>query len=127
MSLRPGRALDRSLAEAAWCDLLESERGGKVPHMNEDASNERTETDERVAENRTPSPIAPVTRNADDPVDPGTGLPPGMHDDDASPLDRGKPLDPFGGKAPSERIPELKPGRAQQQAFGSINDGESTE
>ena len=42
-----------------------------------------------------------------------------MHDDDASPLDRGKPLDPFGGKAPSERIPAMKPGLAQDQAFGS--------
>jgi hypothetical protein len=94
--------------------------------MNEDASNERTETDERVAENRAPSPIAPVTRN-DEPVDPQTGMPSGMHDDDTSPLDRGKSLDPFGGKAPSERIPELKPGRAQKQAFGSVNDGESTE
>ena len=87
--------------------------------MEDDRSNERTETDERVDENRTPSPRAPVTRDDDAPVDPGTGLPPGMHDDDASPLDRGKPLDPFGGKAPSERIPAMKPGLAQDQAFGS--------
>jgi hypothetical protein len=91
--------------------------------MNEHrSSSERTETDERVAENRTPAPIASVTRNDDTELDPATGLPRGMHDDDASPLDRGKPLDPFGGKAPSERIPEMKPGRAQDQAFGSINE-----
>ncbi len=63
----------------------------------EDRSNERTETDERVAENQMPAPRAPVSRDDDAPVDPGTGMPPGMHGDDASPLDRGKPLDPFGG------------------------------
>ena len=66
--------------------------------MEDDRSNERTETDERVAENQTPAQRAPVTRDADAPVDESTGLPPGMHDDDASPLDPGKPLDPFGGK-----------------------------
>jgi hypothetical protein len=93
----------------------------------EDRSNERTETDERVAENRTPAPRAPVTRDDDAPVDPGTGLPPGMHDDDASPLDRGKPLDPFGGKAPSERIPAMKPGLAQDQAFGSAEVDDTVE
>jgi len=86
--------------------------------MEDDRSNERTETDERVAENRTPAPRAPVARD-DSAVDPGTGMPPGMHEDDASPLDRGKPLDPFRGKAPSERIPAMKPGLAQDQAFGS--------
>jgi len=89
--------------------------------MTHDESEERTETDERVEENRTPAPVAPVSRDAAE-VEPGTGLPPGQHDDDASPLDRGKPLDPFAGKAPSERIPGLKPGEAQDQAFGSIND-----
>ncbi len=78
--------------------------------MEDDRSTERTETDERVAENREPAPRAPVTRDDDTAVDPSTGLPPGMHDDDASPLDRGKPLDPFGGKSPSERIPATKPG-----------------
>ncbi|HEV2644014.1 MAG TPA: hypothetical protein VGT98_14985 [Candidatus Elarobacter sp.] len=72
--------------------------------MEDDRSNERTETDERVAENRTPAQRAPVSRDDDAAVDPSTGLPPGTHDDDRSPLDRGKPLDPFGGKAPSERI-----------------------
>jgi hypothetical protein len=68
--------------------------------MEDDRSNERTETDERVAENQTPSPRAPLTRDDAVDVDPGTGLPRGMHDDDASPLDPGEPLDPFGGKAP---------------------------
>ena len=89
--------------------------------MNDDGSNERTETDERVAENQTPAPVASVSRD-DGNIDAQTGLPRGQHEDDASPLDRGKPLDPFGGKAPSERIPELAPGKAQQQAFGSVND-----
>ena len=77
--------------------------------MNDDRSSERTETDERVAENQTPAQVAPVTRRADADVDPATGLPRGMHDDDTSPLDRGKPLDPFGGKSPSERISENRP------------------
>ena len=91
---------------------------GKVRLMDQDQTSERTETDERVAENRTPAPIASVTRDDAD-VDPSTGLPRGMHDDDASPLDRGKPLDPFGGKPPAERLGK-KPGEAQEQAFGSI-------
>ena len=30
-------------------------------------------------------------------IDPATGMPRGMHDDDASPLDRGEPFDPFRG------------------------------
>jgi hypothetical protein len=64
--------------------------------MNEDRSSERTETDERVAENRTPSERVPVTRKSGD-TDPATGLPPGMHDDDRSPLDPGGPLDPTKG------------------------------
>jgi hypothetical protein len=68
--------------------------------MQHDDSGERTETDERVAENRTPAARLPVTRNEDAEIDPATGLPRGMHDDDSSPLDRGKQLDPFGGKAP---------------------------
>ncbi len=67
--------------------------------MKDDRSNEPTETDERVAENRTPSERAPVTRDDRGDIDPRTGMPRGMHDDDASPLDPGKPLDPFGGKA----------------------------
>ena len=62
--------------------------------MNEDRSDERTETDERVAENRTPAPITNVLDDGSD-VDPGTGLPRGMHTDDDSPLDPGEPLDPF--------------------------------
>ncbi|GAC1659900.1 MAG: hypothetical protein NVS4B13_06260 [Candidatus Elarobacter sp.] len=70
--------------------------------MDEDRSNERTETEERVAENQAPAPIASVTRDPKSEVERGTGLPRGMHDDDASPLDRGKALDPFRGKAPSE-------------------------
>jgi hypothetical protein len=95
---------------------------GKPRIMEDDRSGERTETDERVAENRAPAPVASVTRDDDPSVDPATGLPRGMHDDDASPLDRGESLDPFGGKPPSERIPAMKPGEAQDQAFGSIND-----
>jgi hypothetical protein len=66
--------------------------------MEDDRSNERTETDERVAENQTPSERAPLTRDATADTDPATGLPRGMHDDDASPLDPGEPLDPFRGK-----------------------------
>jgi hypothetical protein len=77
---------------------------GMLRGMTYDGSEERTETDERVEENRTPAPVAPVSRDDAD-VEPGTGLTRGQHADDASPLDRGKPLDPFGGKAPSERIP----------------------
>jgi hypothetical protein len=74
--------------------------------MENDRSNERTETDERVAENRAPAQRAPVTRDDRTDIDPATGLPRGMHDDDASPLDRGEPLDPFGGKSPRERVEE---------------------
>ncbi len=60
--------------------------------MDQDRSEGRTETDERVAENQTAAPVEPVTRKDQDPdVDPTTGLPRGMHDDDTSPLDRGKP------------------------------------
>ena len=68
--------------------------------MEDNRSNERTETDERVAENQTAAPRAPITRDDSTDTDPATGLPRGMHDDDASPLDPGEPLDPFGGKAP---------------------------
>jgi hypothetical protein len=63
--------------------------------MKDDHSTERTETDERAAENRTPSPRRAVGDAAE--ADPATGLPKGMHDDDRSPLDPGGPLDPFGG------------------------------
>lgn len=59
----------------------------------DDRSNEPTATDERIAENRTPARRIPVTRREGD-TDPETGLPPGMHDDDRSPLDAGGPLDP---------------------------------
>lgn len=71
------------------------EKGGR---MDQDRSgNERTETDDRVAENQTPAPITTVfdDEDSDDEVDPATGLPRGMHDDDASPLDPGEPLDPW--------------------------------
>jgi hypothetical protein len=54
-----------------------------------DDSAERTETDERIAENRAGVPIAPLTRDDGKDVDPATGLPRGMHDDDRSPLDLG--------------------------------------
>ena len=74
--------------------------------MEDDRSQERTETDERVAENQSPAPVVSM----------------GGGDDGPSPLDRGEVLDPFAGKSPSERIPAMKPGKAQDQAFGSIND-----
>jgi hypothetical protein len=89
--------------------------------MEDDRSHERTETDDRVAENQTPAPIASVSRDDGADTDPGTGLSRGIRDD-ASPLDRGEALDPFRGKAPSERIPAMKPGEAQDQAFGSVNE-----
>lgn len=73
---------------------------GTLLVMEDNRSNERTETDERVAENQTAAPRAPITRDDSTDTDPATGLPRGMHDDDASPLDPGEPLDPFGGKAP---------------------------
>lgn len=73
---------------------------GNTAVVNDD---ERTETDERVAENQSPAPIAPLTRDAKTDIDPATGLPRGQHDDDASPLDPGEPLDPFGGKPPGGR------------------------
>ncbi len=60
----------------------------------DDRSNEPTATDERVAENAAPAPVAPVTRKPDADVDPATGLPRGMHDDDASPLDRAMSVGP---------------------------------
>ena len=69
---------------------------GNDSGMNEDRSSARTETDDRVDENRTPSERVPLTRKTGD-TDPDTGLPPGMHDDDSSPLDPGGPLDPTGG------------------------------
>jgi hypothetical protein len=75
----------------------------------DDRSNEPTATEERVAENAAPSPVAPVTGKADAGIDPATGLPRGMHDDDSSPLDRGKPLDPFGGASPAERAKGVRP------------------
>ena len=84
----------------------------------DDRSNQRTETDERVAENRGGVPIAPVTRDDSADIDPGTGMPRGMHDNDESPLDRGQNQDPFFGKSPAERVGK-KPGKAQEQAFGS--------
>ena len=56
--------------------------------------NERTETEERVAENATPSPVVAVT---DDPAaaDPASG-----DHDDRSPLDAGMHFDPT--RAPQE-------------------------
>lgn len=69
--------------------------------MDQNGSNERTETDDRVAENQTPAHIAPLTRDQGPETDPATGLPRGQHDDDASPLDPGEPFDPF-DEAPRE-------------------------
>ncbi len=65
--------------------------------MNRGGS-ERTETDERVAENATPSPVVAVTDDAVT-VEPATGLAQSDHDD-RSPLDPGMPLDPT--RAPQE-------------------------
>jgi hypothetical protein len=62
-----------------------------------DRSNERTETEERIAENQTPAPRISIIKDTTN-VDPVTGLPLGMHDDDRSPLDPGGPLDPTRGK-----------------------------
>ena len=70
---------------------MKSEEAGKTPNRMDDRSNEPTETDERVAENQSPAPIASWTH---DEVDPSTGLPRGQHDDDSSPLDPGEPLNP---------------------------------
>jgi hypothetical protein len=61
--------------------------------MNRGGS-EQTETDERVAENATPSPVVAVTDDAVT-VEPATGLAQ-SEDDDRSPLERGLPLDPAG-------------------------------
>jgi hypothetical protein len=67
---------------------------GKGTFMDEQRSaSERTETDERVAENQAAAPIASVTRDPDSDVDPATGLPRGMHDDDSSPLDLNDPIE----------------------------------
>jgi|GEM_PF-2452466 len=82
-----------------------------------DRSDERTETDERVAENAAPAPRTSVVgAGSDAPLDPATGLPLGQHDDDRSPLDRNGPLDPFRGKTPAERAGH-EPSRAERQAF----------
>ena len=51
----------------------------------EDRSNERTETDERVAENATPSPRTTITGRLED-TDLETGLPAGMRDTRKSPI-----------------------------------------
>ncbi|HEY0393530.1 MAG TPA: RidA family protein [Candidatus Elarobacter sp.] len=110
---------DAKVEIEATAVVLAASQRGKDGSMDDDRSSERTETDERVAENQSPAPIA--TWDDQNP-DPATGLPRGMHDDDASPVDRGEPLDPFGGKAPSERVDALKPGPAQDQAFGSVNE-----
>ena len=63
----------------------------------DDRTNERTETDERVAENQTPAQRVAISKDPAQ-TDPATGLPIGMHDDDRSPLDRGGILDPTRGK-----------------------------
>ncbi len=82
--------------------MLAARLRGKGLGMEDDRSNERTETDERVAENLMPAERVPVTRDDTGATDPSTGLPRGTHDDDGSPLDRGKQLDPFGGNAPGD-------------------------
>ena len=51
-------------------------------------ADEPTATDERAAQNRDGAPIVPLSRHDDDPsIDPKTGVPAGMHDTDANPLD----------------------------------------
>lgn len=65
--------------------------------MNDRSNGDRTETEERVAENSTPAPRVAPAHDPDTPVDPATGLRVGMHDDDRSPLDPGMPRDPTGG------------------------------
>ncbi len=67
--------------------------------MANDQNGHLTETEERAAENASVPPHrAPVTRDYSD-NDPATGLPPGMHDDDSSPLDAGGKLDVTRGNA----------------------------
>lgn len=51
----------------------------------EHRSDERTETDDRVAENAGEQPIVPATRDAAESGE--GGLPPGLHDDRRSPID----------------------------------------
>jgi len=58
---------------------------GNEPSMSEQRSHERTATDDRIAENLVPAPIAPATRDAAQ-TEPD-GLPPGLADDTRSPLD----------------------------------------
>jgi hypothetical protein len=53
--------------------------------MSEHHPQDRTATDDRIAENRAPAPIAPASRDAAQ-TEPG-GLPPGMTDETRSPLD----------------------------------------
>jgi hypothetical protein len=67
--------------------MLDLDALGKGAVMK-DRTNERTETDERIAENQTPAPRISVIKDTTH-VDPATGLPEGMHDDDRSPLDPG--------------------------------------
>jgi hypothetical protein len=43
-------------------------------------------TDDRIAENRLPAPVAPATR--DPAQSEPSGMPPGRHDDRRSPLDK---------------------------------------
>ena len=52
--------------------------------MRDQSLPQRSATDERIAENQQPAPIAPATRDAKQ-TEPG-GLPPG-HSDGRSPLD----------------------------------------
>ncbi|GAC1593874.1 MAG: hypothetical protein NVS3B28_24160 [Candidatus Velthaea sp.] len=53
--------------------------------MKRSSDHEPSATDERIAENRHPAPVAPATRDADQ-SEP-SGLPPGVVDDDRTPLD----------------------------------------
>jgi hypothetical protein len=67
--------------------------------MNDEGSSERTQTDERVAENQTPAPIASLTRDAGD-VEPATGLPRGQHDRRCQPARSGRPARPVRRQTP---------------------------
>ncbi|GAC1406682.1 MAG: hypothetical protein NVSMB64_12650 [Candidatus Velthaea sp.] len=54
-----------------------------MKHPSDDE--EPSATEERIAENRVPAPVAPATRDAKH-TEP-SGLPPGVNDDRRSPLD----------------------------------------
>jgi hypothetical protein len=86
-----------------------------------DRTDQRTETDERVAENATAAPrTTAVGKGSNVPLDPATGLPEGLHDDDRSPLDPGAPLNPMGvGSEDRSGGPKTK---IEREIFESASD-----